>query len=429
MIKRKQDIAVFGIGDTEATRCRGFVSCNIAPKAYLKRLSERHKPKKSKVFSQQNVETFLNDAPDKEFLATKITDMPIVYKTREGARKRVPIDEGKLRSAVGDVIAGASIRGTAKGYGLAVMTLKRYVRKRKGTTTTDEIDYTPNYRHSQIFSTMEESELVNYLMMANKLYHGLTPKNVRQLAFQYAIENKKEVSLKWSENEEATYDLCTEFIVETKRTFSSLKFSNETKFRIRCYSYELSTTNCQVKSFNLMAELHVLGQLNCACDFKETSSLFCRYSFQAGPNWTVISGCSEGQTVTGKPDYRKQVVWAQPLDIHYITKGLQGWPKLVLQVSCLDSIGRAWIVGYSCCSLPVVPGHHVLDVPCWLPSATTLTDRIREYFLGGSLQLLNTDIINLGTDRFKLKTQSKGSIKLSIDIILRNFSQFGVEYK
>lgn len=76
--------------------------------------------------------------------------MARVYKTRDGARKRVPIDEGKLRSAVDDVIAGASIRGTAKGYGLAAMTRKRYVRERKGTTATDEIDYTPNYRHSQI---------------------------------------------------------------------------------------------------------------------------------------------------------------------------------------------------------------------------------------------------------------------------------------
>lgn len=40
--------------------------------SYLKRLSEGYKAKKSKVFSGQNVETFLNDAPDKEFLATKV---------------------------------------------------------------------------------------------------------------------------------------------------------------------------------------------------------------------------------------------------------------------------------------------------------------------------------------------------------------------
>lgn len=41
--------------------------------AYLKRMSEGHKPKKSKVFSSQNVETFLNEAPDKDFLAIKVS--------------------------------------------------------------------------------------------------------------------------------------------------------------------------------------------------------------------------------------------------------------------------------------------------------------------------------------------------------------------
>ncbi|KAJ8726357.1 hypothetical protein PYW07_001055 [Mythimna separata] len=178
-----------------------------------------------------------------------------------------------------------------------------------------------------------------------------------------------------------------------------------------------------------MAELHILGQLHCASNFQDKSSLFCRYSFQAGPNWTVISGCPEGQTVSGKLDYEKTVIWAHPLDIHYVTKGVQGWPKLLVQVSCLDSIGRSWIVGYGCCNLPAVPGLHNIHVNCWVPSSTCITDRIRQYFLGGSHQLIQSDIVNLGLNRFKLKTQSKGTVQLQVNLLLRNFSQFGVEYK
>lgn len=131
--------------------------------------------------------------------------MPRVYKTREGARKRVPNDKQILELAVNDVIAGKSCRGTAKAYGLSVMTLKRYVRKRKSATTKN-IDYTPNYHQSQIFSTIEETELVDYLILASKLYHGLTPKTVRELAFQYATENNKKILPKWAEHETATYD-------------------------------------------------------------------------------------------------------------------------------------------------------------------------------------------------------------------------------
>ncbi|XP_072936622.1 B9 domain-containing protein 2-like isoform X2 [Epargyreus clarus] len=178
-----------------------------------------------------------------------------------------------------------------------------------------------------------------------------------------------------------------------------------------------------------MAELHILGQLHGVSDFKEQSSLFCRYSLQTGPNWTLICGCSEGQTVSGKPDFKKSVIWAQPLNLHYVTKGIQGWPKLVLQVSCLDSVGRSWIVGYGVCNLPASPGYHRIEVPCWVPTAVTVTDKIRQYFLGGTHQLTQTDIVNLGTDRHKLNTQSKGSVQLDIHIVLRNFIQFGIEYK
>lgn len=99
-----------------------------------------------------------------------------------------------------------------------------------------------------------------------------------------------------------------------------------------------------------MAELHILGHLQGATNFQDKSSLFCRYSFQhgayslwfsshlclpvskcvisiIGPNWTVISGCPEGQTVAGKPDYNKSIIWTQPLDVHFITRGIQGEGK------------------------------------------------------------------------------------------------------
>ncbi|CAK1549904.1 unnamed protein product [Leptosia nina] len=178
-----------------------------------------------------------------------------------------------------------------------------------------------------------------------------------------------------------------------------------------------------------MAELHILGYLNQTNNFRETHSLYCRYSVQAGPNWNLISGLSEGQTSSGKPNCNKCVVWSHPLDLHYVTKGIQGWPKLILQVNCLDSLGRTWIVAYGCSSLPAVPGYHTIQVPCWLPAATKLSDRIRQYFLGGSHQLLQSDIVSLGTDRFKLNTLSQGIVELNVCIILRNFSQFGVEYK
>ena len=52
-----------------------------------------------------------------------------IYKTREGAQKRIPIDNKNMKLAVNDVLESKSIRGTAKARGISIMTLERYVRK------------------------------------------------------------------------------------------------------------------------------------------------------------------------------------------------------------------------------------------------------------------------------------------------------------
>lgn len=41
--------------------------------AFLKRKSEGHQSKKSKVFTPMNIETFLNEAPDHSYLAVKVS--------------------------------------------------------------------------------------------------------------------------------------------------------------------------------------------------------------------------------------------------------------------------------------------------------------------------------------------------------------------
>lgn len=49
------------------------ISKYVKLKAFLKRKSEGHRPKKSKVFTAHNMETFLNNAPDDTFLDKKVS--------------------------------------------------------------------------------------------------------------------------------------------------------------------------------------------------------------------------------------------------------------------------------------------------------------------------------------------------------------------
>ncbi|KAK5640971.1 hypothetical protein RI129_009518 [Pyrocoelia pectoralis] len=67
----------------------------------------------------------------------------------------------------------------------------------------------PNYATRQIFDRYEESLLANYLIKCAQLHHGLTPKAVRKLAFEFAKANKKRMPQSWEANKSAGQDWLT----------------------------------------------------------------------------------------------------------------------------------------------------------------------------------------------------------------------------
>lgn len=175
-----------------------------------------------------------------------------------------------------------------------------------------------------------------------------------------------------------------------------------------------------------MAELHCIGQLVGATDFPE-KNLFCIWEFQAGGGWSLVEGDRHGQTQTDEPLLDDMSVWNHPLDVHYATKGLPGWPKLHLQVWHQDAYGRCEIYGYGFVTIPTTPGRHRIECRTWKPQSS-LRDQFVSYFLGGGAQLRSTDVVYSQADRFRLYTTSSGSVVLDLQLVLRNFDKFGVEY-
>ena len=43
-----------------------------------------------------------------------------------------------------------------------------------------------------------------------------------------------------------------------------------------------------------------------------------------GSGWKLLQGSKEGQTHVDNPTYEQFAAWSHPIDVHYITKGLQG---------------------------------------------------------------------------------------------------------
>ena len=161
----------------------------------------------------------------------------------------------------------------------------------------------------------------------------------------------------------------------------------------------------------------------------------------------MLQGIKEGQTQLDNPTYEQMAYWAHPIDVHYATKGLQGiyfliwniillnkilikgWPKFNFQVFHQDSYGRIELYGYGSCHVPITPGYHEIECATWRPLGS-VKDQITSYFVGGSLQLKNPDLFNANSidELYRLKTVSMGKVHLRVNVILRNFEKYGVEF-
>lgn len=182
-----------------------------------------------------------------------------------------------------------------------------------------------------------------------------------------------------------------------------------------------------------MAEVHVIGQILEAEDFSD-SSLFVKYIINAGSCWTLLEGFSEGQTAlstasTSLTDDKgdQKHPWSHPIDVHYSTKGLQGWPKIELHVWGVDWLGKCNISAYGFINLPMKPGFHELTCYTWRPVGD-FRRRLIDYVTGYRMHLVDpADIISNGLNRHVIQSMSMGTVKLELNVVLKGFEKYGVE--
>ena len=74
---------------------------------------------------------------------------------------------------------------------------------------------------------------------------------------------------------------------------------------------------------------------------------------------------------------------AHPIDVHYAVKGIDGWPRLRIEVYGVDVYGRVELVGYGCCIVPTSAGAHELRCATWRPCGS-----LREQFSSEQSRLI-----------------------------------------
>lgn len=80
------------------------------------------------------------------------------------------------------------------------------------------------------------------------------------------------------------------------------------------------------------AAVVVFVLLLCCCE---------QWGVHAGRSWELIEGLDQGQTQVDCPESSGDMaLWAHPIDVHYVCRGLLGWPKLHFQIWSQDIHGR-----------------------------------------------------------------------------------------
>lgn len=203
----------------------------------------------------------------------------------------------------------------------------------------------------------------------------------------------------------------------------SARFSTSSTIN-SCHPFRIEQCN------NVMAELHLIGQLLNAVGFDD-AQLFCKWSVQHGPNWTAVEGACEGTTFTSYPLLRTAgapIAFGHPLDVHLAARGLQGWPKLHVEVYARNALGRYWPVGFGVAHVPTRPGQRRVVVHTWKVAADTWwCGGLHQRFGTGGFTLSKSDLVYSGAERYKLTTIAAGRVAFELLVVARNFEQFGVE--
>ena len=123
---------------------------------------------------------------------------------------RAAYSKEQMQLAVASVIeSGLSVRESARLHDVNYKTLGRYVKLKQVKGDILHVGY-KSVR--QVFTVDMEQLLVDYVKKAAQIYHGLTPKNIRELAYKLAQSNSLQMPPMWASEQIAGVDWFAGFM-------------------------------------------------------------------------------------------------------------------------------------------------------------------------------------------------------------------------
>eukprot|EP00622_Pseudochattonella_farcimen_P007036 FR742934.1.p1 GENE.FR742934.1~~FR742934.1.p1 ORF type:complete len:171 (+),score=9.21 FR742934.1:1-513(+) len=146
-------------------------------------------------------------------------------------------------------------------------------------------------------------------------------------------------------------------------------------------------------------------------------------------DWHLLAGQDEGFTqisAASASSHQAAAVWNHPLDMHYVTSAVKKWPHMFIEVWSQDTFGRNEIAGYGMLLVPATPGEHKLECVLWRPFGSWI-QRLSARFLGGYPRLAEPEKMVLQETRYPLRTETIGTVHVTMHIITNSTAKLGLE--
>lgn len=182
-------------------------------------------------------------------------------------------------------------------------------------------------------------------------------------------------------------------------------------------------------------EVHIVGEI-VGISGMDAANAFCVFEVRTGRYWSKVGGEDKGQTQVDYPADDDaaaggggMMVWNHPIDLHYFTKTVEGWPRFAFEVWRLDAYGGRALAGYSFVNVPLAAGSHELTCDVWRPCGSQKQE-LAEYFLDESTHLLDREMVHSAgkakEERHRVVTKSVGTLHLRLDVVLRHLHDHAV---
>lgn len=182
------------------------------------------------------------------------------------------------------------------------------------------------------------------------------------------------------------------------------------------------------------------GEIESA-EIGSSGPLMCIFSFQHGPDWTLVSGAPNGVSQlavssvpasSSVPSWRgsglSEVVWSFPIGLVFKSTSPFGWPRIVITVYGTDLCNRRVVKGYGSVHVPCQSGRHTRSVRLYCPLSSSPLTRLLGALFGNPAQLVDPRIIAGTEGREVIRVHSGGKVRVHFEVLLKDTEAFNYSF-